>query len=318
MTDDNPKLYSYQNGNYTVDIYQDGTKVRTSPDGTFNAEYPESIDLKITNRCSFGEKKDGVVTSKVCGFCHEQSHNRGKEASNEALTTLLDYFDDAPNGMEIAIGGGNALSHPQIEWFVTEANKRGVIANLTHNQLHLEQDSAMLNRLMSNKLIYGLGISYRGFVTNHLISISKFNGFVLHVIAGVDNIDDVLKAVKQLTTKKVLILGYKEFGNGVGYMSDEVKKRKREWFNKLPAFVKEILDMGGNVMFDNLANEQLNVKRLFIHAEDYDTYFNGEDGTHTFYIDASTEMYGKNSCAPVEERKSIFRTSLKEMLNNIK
>lgn len=55
----------YKNGNYRVRIYDDGTKVRETidpNDNKFIAEFPESIDLKITNRCDMG-----------CKMCHENS-----------------------------------------------------------------------------------------------------------------------------------------------------------------------------------------------------------------------------------------------------
>lgn len=55
-------LHLYQNGNYDVKIYSDGTKVRTTEDDEFIAQFPENIDCKITNKCDMG-----------CAFCHENS-----------------------------------------------------------------------------------------------------------------------------------------------------------------------------------------------------------------------------------------------------
>lgn len=57
-----PLLHLYQNGNYDVKIYSDGTKVRTTEDDEFIAQFPENIDCKITNKCDMG-----------CAFCHENS-----------------------------------------------------------------------------------------------------------------------------------------------------------------------------------------------------------------------------------------------------
>lgn len=43
----------YKNGNYTVKFnLKDGTKIRENDLDFFDAEFPESMDLKITNRCS--------------------------------------------------------------------------------------------------------------------------------------------------------------------------------------------------------------------------------------------------------------------------
>ena len=48
---------SYQNGNYTVYINTtNGTKIRKNDLDYFEAEFPESFDLKITNCCKHGCK----------------------------------------------------------------------------------------------------------------------------------------------------------------------------------------------------------------------------------------------------------------------
>ena len=44
-------LSKYNNGNYTVEIYDDGTKIRETEEETFEASFPENIDIKITNKC---------------------------------------------------------------------------------------------------------------------------------------------------------------------------------------------------------------------------------------------------------------------------
>ena len=287
-------LYEYVNGNYEVKIYPDGTKVRTCDSDKFIASRPESIDIKITNRCSFGNKTpQGIVNNSVCGYCHEQSHDQGRHAD---LNKVLEAIGNKNKGMEIAIGGGNALSHPDIIDFVKETRLLGIIPNVTHNQLHLKKNEEVLGELL--EYIYGLGISYRGMLTDGLIEASEYEHFVLHVIAGIDDPEDVLKTMEKLKTKKVLILGYKDFGNGKFYKNTTVEKNKQNWFYKIGGFSKKVLDMGGVVLFDNIANDQLNIKRLFIDKNDYLSYYNGDDGSHTFYIDAVNEVYARNSTHP--------------------
>ena len=39
----------YKNGNYFVKLLCDGTKIKETSDDSFVAEFPDSIDLKITN-----------------------------------------------------------------------------------------------------------------------------------------------------------------------------------------------------------------------------------------------------------------------------
>lgn len=81
-------LHLYQNGNYDVKIYSDGTKVRTTEDDEFIAQFPENIDCKITNKCDMG-----------CAFCHENSvihtiagiHNLEPLVSKELKVLILGY-----------------------------------------------------------------------------------------------------------------------------------------------------------------------------------------------------------------------------------
>ena len=44
-------LSKYNNGNYTVEIYDNGTKIRETKEEDFIASFPENIDIKITNYC---------------------------------------------------------------------------------------------------------------------------------------------------------------------------------------------------------------------------------------------------------------------------
>lgn len=54
-------LHTYQNGNVTVTLYEDGTKVREWPDGESpRVTHPESCDLKITQYCDL---------DSICVYC---------------------------------------------------------------------------------------------------------------------------------------------------------------------------------------------------------------------------------------------------------
>ena len=51
----NKILAQYQNGNTSVKIYEDGTKIREY-EGTPKTFFPESLDVKITDYCDLGCK----------------------------------------------------------------------------------------------------------------------------------------------------------------------------------------------------------------------------------------------------------------------
>ena len=51
---DSKLISSYKNGNTRVSIFEDGTKIRKY-DGEAKPDYPESIDIKISNFCDLSE-----------------------------------------------------------------------------------------------------------------------------------------------------------------------------------------------------------------------------------------------------------------------
>lgn len=51
MNESSEILCQYVNGNYNVTLLKNGTKIRENDLDFFDAEYAESMDLKITNMC---------------------------------------------------------------------------------------------------------------------------------------------------------------------------------------------------------------------------------------------------------------------------
>lgn len=270
-------LQKYKNGNVSVTILDDGTKIREC-DGEPKIKFPESIDCKITNYCDM-----------YCEFCHEQSSVSGKHADFYNLKKQLCLL---PSGVEIAIGGGNPLSHPDLILFLNWLKDKGIIANLTVNQNHLIRYKDLLFTLLNNNWIHGLGIS----ITNDSFQIIKelmkhSNNIVSHLIIGIHNIE-MLDKLSELPYNKVLLLGYKTFGNGVDYYekkSDSIKKNIDSWYKYLPKHFNET-----HLSFDNLAIEQLNLKRYFTE-QGWDKFYMGDDFTYTMYIDAVEEQYAPTS-----------------------
>ena len=98
-------LNKYLNGNVTVSIYDDGTKIQEwSDEEKANPIYPNSMDIKITDYCDAG-----------CKWCHEKSTINGKHAD---LEYLLDFLQELPKGTELAIGGVILLIIPDLFHFL--------------------------------------------------------------------------------------------------------------------------------------------------------------------------------------------------------
>lgn len=284
-------IAQYKNGDTLVTMYSDGTKVRDVSNGT-RAEFPESIDVKITNWCDAG-----------CAFCHENSTTRGKHAN---LQPTIDLLKQLPKGVEIAIGGGHPLSHPDFDDFVRELSNHGIICNVTINEHHFKKELPRIERLVGNKHIYGVGYSYSKIPCDW-----DYEHLVQHVIIGVTPYSEIDRITK--VSKKILLLGFKKFtGRGDIFYKKKneiVDKNIQSWYAGLFYAIKE-----AHISFDNLAISQLNPRRVFVSQEDYDNMYMGEDGSYSMYIDAVNQEYSVSSTG-VERIK--FGNSISQMFSHV-
>ena len=268
----------YRNGNYNVTILSDGTKIRETEDDNFISDFPENIDIKITNFCDMN-----------CPMCHENSTVNGKHGdilNADFINTLHPYT-------ELAIGGGNPLAHPDLIPFLEKLCERNIIPNLTVNQRHFEKDQQLIRKLVDDKLIYGIGISLVSATSDFVNLVKQYDNAVIHTINGIltANQVDILKN----NNLKILILGYKTFRRGADFFntaSNTIINNQRWLDNALP----EIVNQFDAVSFDNLAIEQLNVKQL-MSEEEWNEFYMGDDGQYTMYIDMVNRKFAKNSIA---------------------
>lgn len=277
-------LAKYQNGNATVELSDDGTRVITSPDSSFKFEYPLNLDIRVSTKCSFG--RNPKTGKGICDFCHESATTDGVECDYEELKHTL---DELPEGIELAIGCNNLTEG--FEDFITWCGHRGFIVNVTINQGHLNRDyksllGLSLNGLVYNGVIKGLGVSYRSELKwDVLTGVLKYPNTVFHVIAGIDNFEDVL-SLKDKGVKKILILGEKDFGFNEGKV-DLKSQSHKEWYWWVSKFFTEF----DTVSFDNLALEQLDIRRFFTH-EQWEVFNQGE---YSFYINAVDKYFAPSS-----------------------
>lgn len=281
-------LGKYVNGNYNVLIFDDGTKIRENDLDSLIPDKPESMDLKITNSCDL-----------MCKFCHENSTPDGLHAdilNMKFLDTLLPFT-------ELAIGGGNPLSHPDLIPFLHLCKERKLIPNMTVNQYHFLKSQELIKKLVDEKLIYGLGVSLTTPTDKFIELIKNYPNAVIHIINGVQPISDIKKLYDN--DLKLLILGYKLFRRGKDYYGDAVESCKKEFYDELPELIKHFTV----VSFDNLALTQLECKRL-LSDNDWNKYYMGDDGEFTMFIDAVNKTFSRSSTSverfPLEDDIKIM------------
>lgn len=291
-------LGTYKNGNYVVTILSNGTKIRETEADEFNADFPENIDIKITNRCDMN-----------CPMCHENSYEGGQHGdimNAKFIETLHPYT-------ELAIGGGDALSHPDLVPFLEKLRAKNIIPNLTVNQHHFMIKKHFLRELTDKGLIFGLGVSLTVPSEEFIAAIKEFDNAVIHVINGVVTYTQLEKLA--FNDLKLLILGYKEFRRGVDYKRSAQYNIEANQTN-LKANLKNLIPRFKVVSFDNLAIEQLNVRSL-MSDEQWNEFYMGDDGGFTMYIDMVTKTYAKNSIATLNRRYQLL-DNIDDMFKRIK
>jgi hypothetical protein len=298
-------MFAYKNGSYTVMILDDGTKIRYNKSNIYKPSRVESMDIKITNQCDMG-----------CPMCHENSLPNGKHA--DVINNSI--IDSIPPYTELAIGGGNPLAHPYLNYFLHKCKERKLIANITVNKKHFIDNFDFIFRFYNCNYINGIGISVFDITNEEIEMIKKVDG-VCHVIIGVTPI----RVMEKLANNniKVLVLGYKDFRRGANYYcqnQDRINISMKIWSDFISSAIKE--HYYSVISFDNLAIKQLNLKSV-LTADEWDSFFMGDDGidgnfsSASMYIDLVEGKFALNSCAPLDERYncSDFGDDVNKMFN---
>lgn len=283
------RFVRYQNGNYVVTLdLATGTKIRENDLDFFRADFPESMDIKICNKCDLG-----------CPMCHENSTPDGTcgDIMSESFIDKLHPYT------ELAIGGGNPLEHPSLVPFLEKCQRLNFIPSMTVNQVHFMKYKNFLKALVDKKLIYGLGISLVSVTDEFIKAVKEFPNAVIHVINGI-----VIPSQLELLANKgfkILILGYKEFRRGKDMYEKQgnvIEEVKTSLYGLLPKIIEE--NWFEVVSFDNLAIKQLDAQRL-MSAEDWDQFYMGDDGSATLFVDMVNREFAKSSTSteryPIED-----------------
>lgn len=271
-------IVSYKNGNYTVMLdLSNGSKMRFNNLDNLTPDHAESIDITISKYCEMG-----------CQFCYAGCSKNGKHADIMSPS----FIDNLPPYTELALNGNEPL-HPDLVPFLEKCKKLKLVPSITVNQTTFMKNIDLLKKLSDDKLLYGLGVSLTNVNDGFIKTIKQFQNAVIHVVNGIVDTPQL----HTLSNKglKILILGYKTVGRGVdyyGYNALRVEVNKCSLYNSLKDIIND--NWFDVVSFDNLALEQLEVKRL-MDEDEWARFYMGEDGNHSFYIDMVDKKFYKNS-----------------------
>ena len=297
---------TYINGNYVVNINHLGqrTKRALRIGEELVPAFPDSIDLKITNKCSRG-----------CPFCHENSTPTGKILNLEKTIEKLEQLPKV--GIELAIGGGNVFECPEeTAELITWANGRGFNPRITVRYEDLEEHQDYISRIKRFEektvpeawrkiltVVNTIGIS----VDKH-VEFPEIEGYSLsrgtptpdnivwHVIIGITSLEEVIKMLKDDTYyRNILFLGLKQFGRAKDYNIPDLTEWKKEITSCIYR-LRKYYDgrRRKTISFDNLALKQLNIKEV-LTPDEWETMYQGQDFSSSMYVDAVEGMLAPNS-----------------------
>lgn len=277
----------YKNGNSVCRInLNNGTKIRETKDDEFDLDFPESIDMSIGTKCDGG-----------CKFCYINASPNGIDGellNHKFIDTLHPYTEVAING--------NSVDHPQLVPFLEKLKRKNILANITVNQIHFERKEDVIKDLVDRDLVKGIGISLRNPTPEFISRVKRYPNAVIHAINGILRPSDI-EAMRDHDLK-LLILGYKDLGRGVGYMEDNretVMARQRYLYDVLPTLPNHFRV----VSFDNLALDQLDVKRI-LSPDEWEEFYLGDEGTSSMFIDLVTGKFGVSSLCHEDEMHPIM------------
>ena len=85
----------------------------------FVSDFADSVDFKITNKCF-----------NNCPYCHERSSSNGEEGDIKNWR----FFDTLHPYTEMAIGGGDVLTFPNLYELLELLKSKNIYANITVHQ----------------------------------------------------------------------------------------------------------------------------------------------------------------------------------------
>lgn len=266
-------LAKYKNGNYTVRLFDDGTKIRMNDLDNLTPDFAESMDVTITEKCNGG-----------CEYCYL---NCNMDKPHADLTNPI--FDTVHPGTEMAINA-NDMTHPGLEAFLIKMKEKGVFVNITINQKHLKDNVETLRDWQNRHLVWGIGVS----LTNSSDPILWENGLknvVVHVIDGCFTKEDLENMADH--NLKLLMLGFKHKGRGVEYYEkhkDEVDAN----IDYLDKHLMENRDRFNGIGFDTLATIDLHMEEK-VGPEKWALHNMGSEGQYTMFFDSVHNKFAISS-----------------------
>jgi hypothetical protein len=286
-------VFNKDNGTkFRVDFTRDGNEANLN----FKSEYPELIDLKITDYCESG-----------CEFCYQNSSKDGKHAPFSTIENIILSLEDKPP-FEIALGGGEPTSHPDFVNILELCHEKNIVVNFTTKSNDWFSDAKIRDAVVKYVGGYAKSVTNeyeickeieRYKILNTLYGYQQIPKLNFHYILDAHPLDNLSKILPNLGYNPLILLGYKEQG----------RAKTRPYTNN---GWLSLVDNNQRIGVDTLLAKQYESEMKEKNINDRLYYL--EEGKHSLYIDAVTKTYGKSSyCDEYKPFSSVYM-----MLNDFK
>jgi organic radical activating enzyme len=300
---------------------KEGTKIRFSFEKkkkSKKSDYPELVDLKITDKCPYG-----------CPYCYQDSSPYGDDKWKVNGHILIDLLKDM-KVFEVAIGGGEPTLHPSFMYLLRKIKEAGIIPNFSTKNIPFLLHLPTLTEIL--KYVGAIGISYdynleqklmelKGLIEYNKLCDDTSDRFVLQAIIGPGLIDDKyeIKQLLNLASKLefgILLLDFKQKGRGNYQVRKYTNKSYTEQENGW--WIKEIKDFKPqHSYYLPIGIDTPLAKRCEKELKEYEIspkLYNIEEGKFSCYIDMVEGKIGPSSYCNENEMHKLVKFTIKEVM----
>lgn len=290
------------NNYWTIFNRNTGLKIRMSFDTAGEIEAsksaaPELIDIKITDKCDHN-----------CAYCYQASNKNGYHSSKETMI----YIADACAIMkvfEVALGGGDPISHPDIIDIIKEFKTKKIIANLSTKSTAWLSNDSFRNAIFENCGTVAFSVSTLKETQDIITELKKYSltdhqwgerrKTSLHYVMGSSDIDELSRILSLCYDEEmsIVLLGYKINGRGKVFIPHDYSTWIK-MINKLRESGKyPTIAIDTKLAKDYKSQLKLLANDILVHPE---------DGKFSMYIDAVNGFAGPSSYCDGNEMDYIM------------
>jgi len=280
-----------------------------------NGNTPELIDLKVTDYCEYG-----------CEYCYQSSNQEGKHADIQDILNMAYQMKDA-QVLEVAIGGGDPVKHPQFARILEIFRDEGIVPSFSTRDVEWVKDRNIAKSVIENagaigfsvdntwelRRVYNaynyLEIEYSGKIERKFDRTHTFPRLVIHYIPEAHDVRNIRKMAECMAEHgnswedTLLLLGWKSVGRAEGRKPPHTCK---SWLNALGK---------------KCASPRISVDTCF--AERYkddmksisEVLYETEEGRHSMYIDLVDKKFATSSYTKEEGKHELSDTRLRTQLS---